>query len=236
MPSVAAAYVANSGGTAVTSGNFNVVANDLIVVIGHSDQLNTPAMTWAIADNQTPDLAYTEIARRDYAEAGSSNFGAVIAWYHKVVDAITGLNITLTVSGGSTPDSPAIKVLKFPAGEYDPADIVGAITEGNLTTDPQTSASITPETSGTGVAVWTDFNQTGTPTSSDLTATGFNTAGNISGASGYKTLSAGVGATANMNSGGTPQGNYLWFEIRAAAGGGGIAARAQAHYRRRRAA
>jgi hypothetical protein len=72
--------------------------------------------------------------------------------------------------------------------------------------------------------VWTDWNQTGTPTSSDLTVSGFDTSGDISGASGYKAIaSAGASVTGNMNSGGTPAGNWICFEIRAAAAAGGIA-------------
>lgn len=216
MPTVVA-YVNNDGGSSVTSGTFNVAAGDLICLLAHSDEASdTNVTTWTISDNQTPDLTYTNIAERGGADAGA---GAVLARYHIATDAITGYNVSVAVSGSVGSDSPAVKILLFASSEFDAADPIGNTpAEGNLTTDPQTTASITPETSGTGIAAWTDWNQTGVPTSSDLTATGFDTAGDISGGSGYKTLSAGVGATANMDSGATPAGNYLWFEIRAGSG------------------
>lgn len=214
--SVAADWVTNSGGSAVTSTNFDVTTSDLIVVVAACDTNGTAAVVWTLSDNQAPDLTYTQIGQRDDNDGLP---GGVSAWFHKVVSPITGLNITATVSGSATPDSPAIKVFKLVSGDYDSADPLGVQTEGDLTADPQNTGSITPETSGTGIAVWEDFNETGVPTSSDLTMTGFDTAAQIAGGAGYKTLSAGVGATANINSGGVPQGNYLWFEIRAASGG-----------------
>jgi hypothetical protein len=232
--SVAAAYVTSDGGSAVTSGNFDLVANDLYVLCVSADTANdTIDATYVITDNQTPDLTWTLILERDGSDGDG---GGVVAYYLVPGSAVTGYNVTVTV--GVQTDSPALKVLRIPAGEFDSADIVGAIAEGNLDADPKTTASITPETNGTGICVWVDWNQTGVPTSSDLTMTGFNTAGDISGGSGYKSLSTGVGATANINSGAAPSGNYIWFEIRGGAGGGGATQppRSMHQYRMRRAA
>ena len=214
---VAAAYVNNNGGTSVTSGAFDVTTGDLIVVAGNSDEgFNAP--TFTISDNQTPDLVYTEIARRSDTDGLD---GAVIAYYHVVAAPLTGLTITLAVSGTDC-DSPAIKVYKAAAADFDSADVIGALAEGDWTTSGQQTASITPETSGVGVMVATDWNQNGVPTSADTTETGFDTDGDISGMSGFVALSAGVGATADMTPAtGTPSGNYIWFEIRAAGGGAG---------------
>lgn len=230
--SVAAAYVANDGGTSVTSGSFDIAATDLIVMVGHCDTTaDSTAATFTLTDNQTPDLTYTNIIQRDGTDGDG---GGVVARYYASTGAITGYNATLAVNGaGGANDSPAIKFYKFASTDFDSADVVGASTENNLTTDPQTSASITAETSGTGICAWTDWNQTGTPTSSDLTMTGFNTAGDISGGSGYKTLTAAAGATANMNSGAAPSGNYVWFEIRAGSGGGGATQPPRSHHQYR---
>lgn len=208
--------VNNDGGTSVTSGSFNVAAGDLLVVCGHCDQANDSTVdSLAISDNQTPDLAWVAGPTRGASESGA---GLVSSWYFHSTGSITGLTVTL--SCGTDNDSPSIKVYKCTG--HDSADILGAVGEGNLTTDPQTTTAITAETAGAFFAAWTDWNQTGTPTSSDLTVSGFDTSGDISGASGYKATSAGS-VTGNMNSGGTPVGNYITFEIRTAAGGAGDA-------------
>lgn len=212
--SVAAAYVNNDGGATVTSGSFDVVTDDLIVVVGNADTAgDTTDITWAISDNQVPDLTYTLIAERDGTDGIESG---VIAWYHKVAGNITGLTITIAVVGFT--DSPAIKVYKITG--YDTTDIVGAQTEGDWTSSGQQTGNITAETAGIGILVATDWNQNGTPTSADTTETGFDTAGDISGMSGYRTLVAAASENADMTPAtGTPNGNYLWFEIRTAAGG-----------------
>jgi hypothetical protein len=233
----AVAYVANDGGTSVTSGNVDVGAGDLLVPLAHCDtSTDSTAAVFTFSDNQTPDLTFTNISQRDGSDGDG---GGVVARYHIATGAISGYNMTCAVNGvGAANDSPAIKIVKFQAADFDAADVVGALTENNLTTDPQNTASITAETSGTGICAWTDWNQTGTPTSSDLTMSGFNTTGDISGGSGYKALTAAAGATANINSGAAPSGNYLWFEIRAGAGGGGATQppRSMHQYRMRNAA
>ena len=215
---VAAAYVANDGGTAVTSGTFNVASGDLIVVVLNCGELGQGAegITHTLSDNQTPDLTYTQIAQRDDTDGLD---GGVAAYYHVAAAAITGLTITDTVSGAASPESPAIKVYIYPAGEFDSVTQVGAQVEGDWTIDGQQTLDITPLTSGVGVLVCTDWNQTGTPTSADTTFTGFDTAFAISGGSGFVALTASVAKNADMDSGGTPSGNYLWFELRKAAGG-----------------
>ena len=211
----------NDGGTSVTSGTFDVVTDDLIVVTANCDEnADVTLITFAISDNQTPDLSYTQIAQR--ARFDGTFEGGVSAWYHRVVSNITGLTITIAVSKAAPgiTDSPSIKVYK--ATGYDTSTIVGAQTENGSTTNNLTTASITPQTSGAGFAVGTEWQELGVPTSSDLTFSGFDTAGDISGGSGYKTLSEGVGATANLDAFGdaAAQWNYLWFEIRTAAAGG----------------
>lgn len=212
----AVARVSNDGGSAVTSGSFDVAAGDLLVVCGNADQLNDSTVdVLLISDNQTPDLAWVAGPIRGASDSGA---GLVASWYFHSAGAISGLTVTLTA--GVSNDSPSIKVYKCTG--HDSADILGAVNEGDLTTDPQTTTAITSETAGAYFAAWTDWNQTGTPTSSDLTESGFDTSGDISGASGYKAIgSASESVTGNMNSGGTPAGNWICFEIRAAAGAGG---------------
>jgi hypothetical protein len=211
------ARVSNDGGTAVTTGSFNVAAGAGLVITCNCDESNDlNVTTWTLSDNQTPDLTYVEINRRGGATSGA---GAVINYYVANPGAITGLTSTQTVSGSVGADSPSIKV--YPVTGHDTADMAGVIGQGDLTADPQTTSAVISETAGAFFAVWTDWNQTGVPTSSDLTVSGFDTAGDISGGSGYKAIaSIGESVTGNINSGGAPAGNYTVFEIRAAAGAG----------------
>jgi len=205
------ARVNNLGGTTATSGSFDVASGDLLVVCANSDE-DLGACNFAISDNQTPDLGWTLIADRTDVDG---NEGGVAAYFYHSASSISGLTVTITVSGDATTDSPSIKVYKCTG--HDSADPLGASGEGNLSTDPQTTTAITSETAGAFFCLWTDWNQTGTPTSSDLTISTFDMALNISGASGYKSIaSAGASVTGDINSPATPLGNYIVFEIRAA--------------------
>ncbi len=210
--------VSNDGGAStgnLTCGNW--ASGDGMVLCGNCDETNNANnTTWTLTDNQTPDLTYVTINERDGSDGDG---GGVINYLVVNTGAITGLTISLAVSGSLGSDSPSLTCYKITG--HDTADMLGGINEGDLTTDPQTTGNITSETAG-GLffANWTDWNQTGAPTSSDLTLTGatFNTTGDISGASGYKAIaSAGVSTNGNMNSGGAPAGNWTCFEIRAAA-------------------
>lgn len=207
------ARVSNDGGTSVTSGSFNTTTGDGLVACFNTDTDNNSVLPGvAISDNQAPDLTWVAINDRGPVDAGHGWAGN---WYAAAPGIISGLTVTGTCNGGA--DSPSVKIYKLTG--HDAADMAGAINEGNLTTDPQTTTAITSETAGAFFANWTDWNETGTPTSSDLTVAGFNTAGDISGASGYKSIGApSSSVTGNMNSGGTPDGNWTAFEIRAGAG------------------
>jgi hypothetical protein len=206
------ARVSNDGGTSVTTGTFDTNVGDLLVLCGNADE-NTGSATWTLTDNQG-NLTYTLIVERGNTEAGQ---GACAGWYHANGSNRTGMTITLAVGGDG--DSPSLKV--YLVAGYDSVTPVGANNEGDLTTDPQDTTAITSQTDG-GIffANWTDWNQTGVPTSSDLTVAGFDTAGDISGGSGYKTISGvGTSVTGNINSGATPSGNWVSFEVRNAGAG-----------------
>ena len=213
----------------VTSDPFDVAAGDVLVVIANANDqdadANGPVST--ISDNQGPDLGWqtnatTPFIKRDDAE---SNVGFVAAWWAPVTGTITGLTVTVTMSGVEAANGTAIKIHKF-NGDVSTSDPIGGSAEGNLTADDQTSAGFTAETAGVGIAAWSDWTATGMPSgASDLTYTGFDIAGVFSGGSGYKTLTSGASNTANMESGGTPDGAYIWFEIREEAGAAFIAAR-----------
>ena len=73
--SVATPYVNNDGGLSVTSGNFDLVANDLYVLVAHCDtRLDSIDVLWTLTDNQIPDLTWTLISERD----GSDGDGGLL--------------------------------------------------------------------------------------------------------------------------------------------------------------
>lgn len=207
------ARVSSDGGASAAVGPFNATSGQLILAVACLDHNSQPYVAATIANDGTA-LTWTNIVN-----AGAADTGAVACWYTHLTADRTNLTVTVTRGNGDS-DSPSLKI--YLLSSHDSADILGASTTNTSTTNNLTTASITPETAGTGFGVGTDYTQAGNPTSSDLTNTSvFNTAGDISGISGYKSLSAGVGATCNLDAAGTAAGNwrYAWFEIRAAAGG-----------------
>lgn len=207
-----ARVTASSGGLTATSGSFDVAAGDGIIIAGCCDQDSDATVdSMAISDNQTPDLGWTLGPSRGTAEGTS---GLARFWYYHSAGAITGLTVTLTTA--SQNNTPSIKPYKVTG--HDSADMLGPVSEGGLTTDPLTTTAITSETAGAFYAAWVDWNQTGAPTSSDLTISTINVAGRYSGASGYKTpIAAASSITGNINSGGTPTGNWVCMETRVTA-------------------
>lgn len=209
--SIAAA--SSDGGSAATVGPFSAVTGQLILITASLDQNSQPYVACTISNDGTA-LSWTTVVN-----AGAADTGTVAAFYTHLAADRTDLSVTIT-RGDINSDSPCVKAWLLT--DHDAADILGAATNTTSTTENLTSASITPETSGVGFGVGTDYTQSGTPTSSDLTnVTTFDISGDISAIHGYKALSAGVGATANFNANGTPTGawRYAWFEIRAGAGG-----------------
>lgn len=207
------ARVSNDGGASAAVGPFNAVNGQLILATAQQDQNSQPFVAMTIS-NDGAALTWTNIVN-----AGGADTGSVACWYTHLTADRTDLTVTVT-RGDANGDSPSLKI--YLCDGHDTADILGASTTAASTTENLTSASITPETSGMGFGVGTDWTQSGLPTSSDLTnVSTFDTAGDISGISGYKALTAAVGATANFDAVGTPAGNwrYAWFEIRTAAGG-----------------
>ena len=205
----------SDGGASIPVGPFNATSGQLILATSQLDQNSQPYVAATIS-NDGAALTWTNIVN-----AGGADTGSVACWYTHLAADRTNLTVTVT-RGSADGDSPSLKIYLLDG--HDTADILGASTTAASTTENLTSASITPETSGMGFGVGTDWTQSGLPTSSDLTnISTFDTAGDISGISGYKSLTAGVGATANFNAAGTPSpGNwrYAWFEIRAAATAG----------------
>lgn len=207
------ARVSSDAGASAAVGPFSAVTGQLILATSQLDQNSQPYVAATIANDGTA-LTWTNIVN-----AGAADTGSVACWYTHLAADRTDLTVTVT-RGDANGDSPSLKI--YLLTDHDSADILGAITSATSTTNNLTTGSITPETSGMGFGVGNDYTEAGTPTSSDLTnVSAFDTTGDIAGLSGYKALTAAVGATCNLDAAGTAGGNwrYTWFEIRAGAGG-----------------
>lgn len=204
----------------ITTASFDTVSGNVYVIILHQDETGdtTGGLTGVtITDNQGGSgPTYNLIAQRG-AELNGANAGYVGAWWFAPA-TITGLTVTLDAVGDTGSGDCMVCVLVV-SGNVSTSDPIGASTTGLATADPFTTASITPETSGVGIIAWSDWNAaTHTATSNEgagLTVTSAAlTSGNLDMGRAQKALSAGVGATASINAAGTPDGNYIWFEIR----------------------
>lgn len=204
------ARVDNLGAAAVTSGTFNATNGQCVLVTTQLDQNSQPYAAATISNNGVA-LTWTNIQN-----LGAANTGTVAAWYTVLSADRTGLTVTIT-RGDVNADSPTIKVYVLTNQN---ATVLGAQTNNTSTTNNLTTTGITPITDGVGFGIGNDYTQAGAPTSTDLTNfSTYDMAGNISGGTGYKSLTTGVSATANFDAAGTAAGNwrYLWVEIRAAA-------------------
>lgn len=198
--------------TSVTTDAFAVdTGTTLLVTVSGNQSSAGTAATWTITDNQGTHLTYTEVARRSSPEGATRT--AVIAWTAPVTTFAYPFTITVTLTGG-TNGGPSIKVYPL-TGVGTP--VIGAQTEGDSTSNVLTTASVTPQTSGLGFIVASEWTAVGTPTSADLTLDGFVNSSTIAGGSGFKSLTSGVGATGTLDGAGTgaAEWQYLWFEVRA---------------------
>ena len=208
------ARVSSDGGASAAVGPFNAVSGQLILATGQLDQNSQPYVAATIS-NDGAALTWTNIVNN-----GAADSATVACWYTHLTGDRSNLTVTLT-RGNTDSDSPSLKI--YLLSGHDSSTILGASTASTSTTNNLTTASITPQTSGTGFGVGADYNELGLPSSSDLTNTStFDTSGDIAGISGYKALTSGVGATCNLDAfgGSAAAWRYAWFEIRVAAGAG----------------
>lgn len=206
------ARVSSDGGASAAVGPFNATSGQLILATGQLDQNSQPYVAATIS-NDGAALTWTNIVN-----AGAADSASIACWYTHLSADRTNLTVTLT-RGDVNGDSPSLKI--YLLSGHDSTDILGASTTNTSTTNNLTTASITPETSGVGFGVGADYQELGLPSSSDLTNTSaFDTSGDIAGISGYKNVTAAVGATCNLDAfGGAAAGwRYAWFEIRVASG------------------
>lgn len=202
-----------SGSTVVTTGAFTPPDNSVIIVTISSDSNNNyPTLNMSVSNTGTP-LTWTRIVKEEQSDSGKGGYAGA---YYAVVPTAQQ-NMTVTVTDGSADATLSAKVyvvtgatLGSPIG----ATQAGGSTVNNLSTTAFSSVAANSR----GFAVGTDWNQVGTPSSTDV-ADVFDSAGNISGISAYKasnTASAGSSVVLNLDAAGSasPLWNWVSFEIK----------------------
>jgi hypothetical protein len=184
--SVDAATVARWTGTpansvAITSASFTAPAGSLLMCCVCGDENQSAPNGDIVVTCATSGLTWTSRIQRGHIESGPG-YAAI----YTAPDAAGGSRtVAVTRTSGTGGTNRLSAKLYIVTGQH--ASPIGNSNSVDWTTDPQNLA-ITATASGSGGRLFgcgTDFNQTGTPTSSD-TADGGDYAGGISAISAYK--------------------------------------------------
>ncbi len=161
-------------------------APDLSVLVAHAT-VDTSGVTNATItmSNSGTALTWVEGSRRGGNEAGAEP-GTVGIYVAAVSGARTGMTVTMTSSIGGRSTTLKVDVLTA----ADTADPIGAVLEGSAAVGNNVlnTADLTTEAADSLVFVLANESQVGpgNPTSSNATIDAYNSAGNHSGASGYR--------------------------------------------------
>lgn len=210
----------------ITSAPFTAPANSLLVVCANYDSDGSPGQNVTGSCEDSGGLAWTERVRRDNNETTAGGM-SVIFTAPQVTSASRTVSVRWTAGANGSPPKQMSAVCYVLTGvdlSGTPVDAVGANNEGGSGTNNLTTSSVTPGANGLLIACDTEWNARGSfEGSSDLTQNTTTFAGLMSVCSGYKAVSSGVAATANLNAAGTSAAQHKWCQIvvREAAGGGG---------------
>jgi hypothetical protein len=198
-----------SGGGTALSGSFTPANNSLLVCCINCDESPGPNVV-------TPSgggWAWTERVARGQTDSAE---GLASIWTAPVT---TGASMTITLTRTSGDAGSARRVsgkVYIVTGQH--ASPIGNSNEADWTTNPQ-SLAVTAAGAGRLFGCGTDWNQTGTPVSTD-TEDGADYAGSISVMSAYKAADHASGSQSiQFDPVGTPSGNVVILEILAAASG-----------------
>jgi hypothetical protein len=199
-----------TGATAATTATFDPPAGLLVVCCAGDGT----AQTFTITNNGSA-LTWTEIGLRNSSDVGGQSSTAQ-AFYSVLTAGRTGMTVTATYTQAN---DTSFKVYVLTGA--DAADPLGGTSEGSTTSASFTTASFTTESANSlGFVALCDFDATGSASATGTTMDAGTIAGQISFASGYKTLgSAGSSASFDVTMPGAPTLNYVTFEIEADAGG-----------------
>lgn len=205
--------------TNMDSASFTAPANSLLVVcIEHdgSTTVNGGVLTLTLSLTTGAALTWTQQVARLW---GDTTIGG--ASYIYTAPAVTSearvvrVNSAWTIGTGNGMDrSSKIYVVTGADLAGTPVDTTGAGNNGGSTTNNLTTTSITPGASGLLFAADCDWTAAGVfEASSDLTQSSATSAGNSSWCDGYKAVTSGVGATANLNAFGSGAVQHKWCQI-----------------------
>ena len=210
---------ANVGGS-ITSAAFTAPADALLVLCAEvdtrSDSTNESLRNLSASDSGS--LTWTTRVERRGAEttagAHSAIFTARTTSSASRTLTLTGSNPDDTGDWGSGRASAKCYVCTGVDVDGTPVDTVGASNEGGSGTNNLTTSSITPGANGLLFAADADWNALGTfEASDDLTQDTAHYAGGESVCDGYKAVTSGVGATANLDAAGTGTPQHKWCQV-----------------------
>lgn len=201
---------AGTGSAVSTTATFDPPAALLVACCSGDGSAQTFTMT-----NNGTGLTWTEIRLRNSADPGGESSTAQ-AFQAVLTAARTGMTVTATYTQAN---DTSFKVYVITGA--DAADPVGGTAEGSTIGSPFTTASFTTESgSSLGFIVLCDFDALGVISATGTTMDTSTITGQITAASGYKTLgAAGFSASFDVTAGGAaPTLNYVTFEIEPAGG------------------
>jgi hypothetical protein len=203
------------------SASFTAPANSLIVLCAHLNDSDGSAITAAVSDSGglTWTLQVARLSTETTAGAEASIWTA---------PQVTSAARTVTLQWSGTATSPPrrisgkVYVITGVDLAGTPVDTVGVDNEGGSLTNDITTSAVTPGANGLLIVADSEWQAAGVfDASTDLAQESATWGGEFSVASGYKLVTSGVTATANLNAGGTSAVQHKWVQIvvRAAAEG-----------------
>lgn len=208
-----------AGGGTITSASFTPPAGSIIVVTVQSDTDDAgTGTTFAYSDSVDGTTGWGERIKRD--DADDSNGGAVSIGT-KVVGASVAMTVTVTRSG-SDGSTNRVSAKAYVVTGQNSSDPLGAVGEASVTTNNTTPTILTTEQDNSLIFVSvSDWNQLGSPASSDGIEDSADYSGAISVMSMYEAQTTAGAKTMNIDFGGTGSaaGKWVGLEIIEEAGG-----------------
>jgi voltage-gated potassium channel Kch len=207
-----------NGGTLV-SASFTAPADALLVVTLQADGDSTANGTVGHTVTDSGGLAWTKQVERLVSEATDGGTSAI--WTARTTSAVAR---TITITRSHTLNtaqtrrvSAVCRVLTGVDVDGTPVDTVSASNEGGSAGDANndvTTTSLVPGATGLLIVSDLDWNTNGAMSSSNLTIDHQEYAGEIDVIDGYRTCTAGVSVSANLNAAGTgSSAQHKWTQI-----------------------
>lgn len=196
-------------GGSITSASFTAPADALLVVCLEADAGTSE--TLAVTASDSGGLTWTTRVERNSNETTTGGYSGI---FTARTTSSASRTVSLTRSGSSQLMSAKVYVVTGADVDGTPVDTVGASNEGGSNSNNLTTSSITPGANGLLFAADADWNALGTfQSSSNLTQNTAHYSGLVSVCDGYRTVTSGVAATANLNAAGTSAAQHKWCQI-----------------------